>query len=316
MRPFNYGYALHTALDMRYTFNNKKNIDFGEKMKDTGLTTREYVNTVIKGRPRNIHKGDCGKVLVIAGSTGMAGAAVLCAKGTLRAGSGLVKILVPRDLFTIIQIGVPEATCVSRDVSLLDLGGFDAIAIGPGLGDDEKNQELIKTVLDNFQKTIVLDADGINGISRYGLLATLKNTKGNVILTPHYGEAVRLLSHCQVEGIESMNREEMAKALVENTNATCILKGENTLVATLEGKTYINTTGNPGMATGGSGDVLTGIIASLAGQGLKPEDAARAGVFAHGLAGDLCAEHLGETGMTSLDIATMVALAFKDIIGK
>lgn len=282
----------------------------------TGLITLEYVNTVIKERPKDIHKGDCGKVLVIAGSVGMAGAAMLCARGALRAGAGLVRISVPRELYSILQVGVPEATCVPRELSLPEIEACDAIAIGPGLGDDEQSFGLIRTILNNYKKTIVLDADGINAVSRADLGQALRETKAEVIMTPHPGEAARFLRYMKVGSLSDMERLQVAELLAEKSKATCVLKGSATLVTTKSGDSYTNTTGNPGMAAGGSGDVLTGIIAALAGQGLAPEDCAKAGVFLHGMAGDLCAEVYGETGMTSMDIANMTALAFKKIIGK
>lgn len=284
-------------------------------MCNTGLINLEYVNTVIKERPRDIHKGDCGRVLVIAGSVGMAGAAMLCARGALRSGAGLVRISAPEELYPILQVGVPEATCVSRDISRLDYMAADAIAIGPGLGDDDSNGEIIRTILENYKKTVVLDADGINTIVRADLGQALMNTEAKVIMTPHPGEAKRFLEYFGLDAnIE--NREKTVDDLVVCSNAVCILKGSGTLVAAPHEKSYINTTGNPGMATGGSGDVLTGIIAALAGQGLEPVDAARAGVFIHGMAGDISAQQMGETGMTAMDIANNTALAFKQIIGK
>lgn len=280
-----------------------------------GLIDLKYVNTVIKERPRDIHKGDCGRVLVIAGSVGMAGAAMLCARGALRSGAGLVRISAPEELYPILQVGVPEATCVSRDISRLDYGSHDVIAIGPGLGDDAANGDLIREILENYKKTIVLDADGINTVHRCNLGEALRNTEASVIITPHPGEAARLLAYyCEEADLD--DRTGTLRKLQKHTRAICVLKGSGTLVAGHDGKTYINTTGNPGMATGGSGDVLTGIIAALAGQKLEPEDAAKAGVFIHGLAGDIAAVRTGETGMTAMDIAEMTAAAFKQIIGK
>lgn len=285
-------------------------------MKKTGLITLEYVNTVIKERPRDIHKGDCGKVLVIAGSEGMAGAAVLCARGALRAGAGLVRISAPKELYPILQVGTPEATCVPRDLSSLDFMGCDAIAIGPGLGDDKSNEALIRGILNAYDKTIVLDADGLNAVGRFDLGQDLKKTKAQVIMTPHPGEAARLLRYAGCPDTVIRDRQETAKTLSSWASAICVLKGSETLVATERGDSYTNTTGNPGMATGGSGDVLTGIIAALAGQRLAPLDCAKAGVFIHGMAGDRSAELLGQTGMTAMDIADNTALAFKQIIGK
>lgn len=284
-------------------------------MRETCLIDLEYVNTVIKERPRDIHKGDCGRVLVIAGSVGMAGAAMLCARGALRAGAGLVRISAPEELYPILQVGVPEATCVSRDISRLDYMAHDVIAIGPGLGDDAGNDELIRTILENYKKTIVLDADGINTIVRADLGQTLINTEAKVIMTPHPGEAKRFLEYFGLD-VNTKNREKTVDDLVVCSNAICVLKGSGTLVAAPHEKSYINTTGNPGMATGGSGDVLTGIIAALAGQDVEPVNAARAGVFIHGMAGDISAEQMGETGMTAMDIANNTALAFKRIIGR
>ncbi len=284
-------------------------------MCNTGLINLEYVNTVIKERPRDIHKGDCGRALVIAGSVGMAGAAMLCARGTLRSGAGLVRISAPEELYPILQVGVPEATCVSRDISRLDYMAADAIAIGPGLGDDDSNGEIIRTIFENYKKTVVLDADGINTIVRADLGQALMNTEAKVVMTPHPGEAKRFLEYFGLD-VNTEDREKTVDDLVVCSNAVCLLKGSGTLVAAPHEKSYINTTGNPGMATGGSGDVLTGIIAALAGQGLEPVDAARAGVFIHGMAGDISAQQMGETGMTAMDIANNTALAFKQIIGK
>lgn len=275
-----------------------------------GLITDEYVNTVIKRRKRNIHKGDCGKILLIAGSKGMAGAAVLCAKGALRSGAGLVKISAPEEIFPIIQTGVTEATCVSRESLNLDRLSFDAVAAGPGLGEDKENGYLIKKILKEYEKTFVLDADGLNQISINHMQENLRCASCNVIITPHIGEAARLLNMSITEAKET-DRQKLAELLVEATNAIVVLKGENTIVATTKGNSYTNTTGNPGMATGGSGDVLTGIITSLAGQGLLPEDAAKAGVYLHGLAGDMGAEHFGEYGLIAGDLPEMTALAIK-----
>ena len=282
-------------------------------MKETGLITGEYVNTVIRKRKRELHKGEAGRVLVIAGSKGMAGAAILCCRGALRAGAGLVTAAVPEALVPILQTAVPEATCITRETfSNLELSGYDAIAAGPGLGDDAGNVELIERILNEYGKTVVLDADGLNTLARCDRVAQLKRASAQVIITPHMGEARRLLSMIKYQPIN--HRQALADKLVETTGATVVLKGPGTLVTSVSFHSYTNTTGNPGMATGGTGDVLTGIIAALAGQGLSPLDAARAGVYVHGLAGDLAAEMLSEYGMTAGDLADMTALAFKKIL--
>lgn len=282
-------------------------------MKD-GLITLEYVNTVIKRRKRNIHKGDCGRILLIAGSLGMAGAAVLCGRGALRSGAGLVRIATLEEIFSIIQVGVPEATCVSRKSLNLDKMNYDCISAGPGLGEELEDADLIRKILQEYEGTFVLDADGLNQIAKNNMQEELKNSLCKVIITPHIGEAARLLS-IDITNAKTMDRQELSTRLVEKTNAIVVLKGEGTIVATPEGNSYTNTTGNPGMATGGAGDVLTGIITSLSGQGLLPEDAAKAGVYLHGLAGDLGAQRFGEYGLIAGDIAEMTALAIKKILG-
>lgn len=279
-------------------------------MKNDGLITSAYVNTFIKKRERDIHKGNCGKVLVVAGSKGMAGAAVLCARAALRTGAGLVRVSIPDELFPIVQIGVPEATCITRERIFEDLMQYSVIAVGPGLGVDAENGRMIKKILYMTDKPVVLDADGLNALKDE--LDTMKNSRAKLIITPHPGEAARLLDQktSEVNG----DRLASARGLAAATGAITVLKGAGSIVATPEGKTYINTTGNPGMATGGSGDVLTGVIAALAGQGLDPEAAAAAGVYLHGLAGDIASDQMGEYGLIASDIANMVALAVKSIL--
>ncbi|MBR6529509.1 MAG: NAD(P)H-hydrate dehydratase [Firmicutes bacterium] len=285
-------------------------------MKDS-IITKEFVQTIIGKRDREIHKGDCGRILIVAGSTGMAGAAILAARAALRCGSGLVQVAIPKDLFPIVQVGVPEATCLERDFESIDLSLYDAVAVGPGIGQSKDSIDSVKYILENYDGPIVLDADGLNVVAYNDLFMQLREKK-NVIITPHIGEARRLLA----VNTDGMERKEIALELVKKTNAVSVLKGHATVVAVGDSKTYINTTGNPGMATAGSGDVLTGIIASLLGQrktGLKtpitPEDAALAGVFIHGMAGDLAAEAIGEYGLIATDISYYTAIAIKEILG-
>ena len=280
------------------------------------IITEKTVKTIIAKRNREIHKGDCGRILIVAGSEGMAGAAVLAARGALRAGSGLVQVAVPRELFPVVQVGVPEATCLERDFSNIDLDRYDAAAIGPGLGESESSVKAVRHMIENFDGTLVLDADGLNVVAHNNLFVALKRRKtGSTVITPHIGEAKRLLG----DYFNSTEREYNARALYEKTGAISVLKGNATLVATGKEETYTNTTGNPGMATAGSGDVLTGIITGLAGQ-KKPDgtrftaqEAAVCGVFVHGLAGDLAAEALGEYGLIAGDLAYYTALALKKL---
>ena len=241
------------------------------------LITKEYVNNIIRKRPQDIHKGQCGRVLIIAGSRAMTGAAVLCAKGAFRAGAGLVYVSIPEEVFPVVQISVPEAICVLRSPET-DFGIYDAVAVGPGIGVDAENTQIIRKILKEYKKTVVIDADGLNTVAAADLFEDMRTSSADIVITPHMGEAARLLD------IMPAGREEIAEKLSELTGATAVLKGAGTIVASAGGKSYTNTTGNPGMATAGSGDTLTGIIASLAAQGYSSFDAAACGVYIHGLA--------------------------------
>lgn len=298
-------------------------------MENTGLITLEYVNTVIKERPAEIHKGQCGRVLIAAGSVGMAGAAVLAARGALRSGAGLVKIAAPYEIFNILQTAVPQATCMDVsdgfDQGSLDI--YNAIAVGPGLGVDERTYLLIRDILKHYNGPVVLDADGINCICRFdeGLMC-IRERNHPVVLTPHVGEADRLLTALGEENVKSLGRQKAAEIISRHTGAVVLLKGAGTVVTGISHtdvevtadrrETYINTTGNAGMATGGSGDVLTGVIAALIGCGTDPFDAAKAGAFMHGLAGDIAADIHGQWGMTAVEIAESLPAAFKKVVGK
>ena len=294
------------------------------------MITAELVHTKLRKRRREIHKGDCGRVLLVAGSEGMMGAAVLASRAALRSGAGLVQLAVPEALFPVAQIAVPEATCRPRSFSPEDLARYDAVAVGPGLGTDRESVEAVRTILEFYEGPLVLDADALNIIAdpENQLYLLLRIRKGDTVITPHIGEAQRLLKAAengdQYFARSAEERQTMAQALVELTGSTVVLKGWGSLVATEGEKTYTNTTGNPGMATGGSGDVLTGIIAGLWGQTqtepdgterkLTAHEAAVCGVFVHGLAGDLAAEELGEYGMIAGDIAGKTPLALKRIL--
>jgi len=280
-------------------------------MKILGLIDREYVHTVIRKRPRDIHKGDCGRVLLICGSREMAGAAVFATRAAIKSGSGLVFTCTDKKIFPVLQISVPEGICKSWDKVKDDFMHYDAIAIGPGMGTDGDITAVLHQILSFYRGPLILDADALNAIAaNLHLQELVRETRAKVIITPHVGEAGRLLAGFDVR---SMSREEMAEALTKKYRCIVVMKGAGTLVALSEDAAYINTTGNPGMATAGSGDVLTGVITSLAGQGLSAEDAAKAGVFIHGLAGDLGADRFGEYGLTASDIADYVPFALKEM---
>jgi len=298
--------------------------------------TQNMVRQLLPVRRPDSHKGTYGKVLVIAGSVGMAGAAALCAGASLRGGSGLVRALVPRELFTAVHVSVPEATCVDRDAflasskSLDGLADYDAVAIGPGLGTDEDAVNLVTEVLRNYKGALVIDADALNIIaSRPEILSPASRR----VITPHPGEAGRLLGISSAE--VNANRADSALALAERYGAVALLKGHGTIVAAPSAGTpapydsctpstpstpvtgtpapYINPTGNPGMATAGSGDVLTGLILSLLGQGLSAADAALAGAYLHGLAGDIAAKEKGYYGLIASDIRDAIPYAILNL---
>ena len=263
-------------------------------------------------RPRASHKGDFGRVLIIAGQEGMMGAAILALRGALRSGAGLATVSCDPCFFPIIHTGIPEAICKGRSFSTEDLSTYDSIAIGPGLGMEKKTEALLQMVLENYKGPLILDADALN------MLATSKvstaQCKARLVMTPHEGEAARLL-HTDVGTVRS-NRLDAARAIASRFFACCVLKGPDTLVVSERGDAFVNTRGNPGMATGGSGDVLTGILAGLSGQCAKNNAplirVISAGVYIHGLAGDLAAEAIGEYGLIAGDIAAHVPFAIKE----
>lgn len=281
------------------------------------IITEKTVKNIIERRDREIHKGSCGRILIAAGSVGMAGAAVLSARGALRSGAGLVQLSVPQEIFPIVQTGVLEATCLTDSLDNIDLSRYNAAAAGPGLGDSRQSVEKVRILLDSFDGPLVLDADGLNIAAREDFFDLMRARGGRLIITPHIGEARRLMGK---DFSEKMTRRELAEALAQKTGAVTVLKGAGTVVAAEGQKTYTNTTGNPGMATAGSGDVLTGIVTSLCGQRhsdgrpIEPLEAALAGVYIHGLAGDLGTEEKGEYGLIAGDIAEYTALAVKKIL--
>lgn len=252
------------------------------------MITEKTVQNIIGRRNKEIHKGDCGRIMIAAGSEGMAGAAILAARSALRAGSGLVRTAIPKCLFPIVQVGVPEATCIERRLPIQNLADFDAVCAGPGLGEGKESIDFVKELLISYEKTLIVDADGLNIIAHCGLFDLLRRRADlypeQTILTPHMGEARRLLETedpaCTAApaapkisaasgagpAASAAARGRIAAALVRKTRAIIVLKGAGTLVAAEGRQTYTNTTGNPGMATAGSGDVLSGIITGLAGQ--------------------------------------------------
>ena len=271
-------------------------------MEIKGYTEGEFAGRLFLPRLADSHKGDYGRVLIAAGSFGMAGACAFSAKSALRTGSGLVMILTPEGNVPVLQILCPEAVCLSARDALGRLAGFDAVAAGSGMGKSSEAGDVLSEILAGYEGPLLLDADGLNMVSENRKVAdAFRRRKENLrktVVTPHMGEAARLLGKDSLKG---MRKEEICRALFEKYGAVTVLKGHETFVA-YENEIWINPTGNPGMATAGSGDALTGIIVSLMGQGHDPLTAARAGVYLHGLAGDLAAEEKGEYSLTVSDI--------------
>lgn len=251
------------------------------------------------------HKGDFGKILLLCGSMGFTDAAALAARGALRSGAGLVFLGVPQCIYAIEAVKLTEPVVfplpdecgklgVSAVAQILErLPGMDAVLLGPGLGQSDGVFQVAKDVAEHFEGPLVVDADGINVLARHKDI--LRGRKGPTILTPHAGEFARL------GGNVSDGRVESAVAMAQELGCILLLKGHETVITDGE-QVYLNSTGNPGMAVGGSGDVLAGIIVSLLGQGIAPLEAAACGAWLHGAAGDLCAAELGQYGMLPGDL--------------
>lgn len=261
----------------------------------------------LAARPRDGHKGTFGTVLVVAGSQGMLGAAILTSRGALRGGAGLVRTALPAELMAPFTVAVPAATTLDRDTEPLAgaIAAVEAVVCGPGLGTSAASRALLDAVLDaSGEVPTVLDADALN------LLAPLSSTlRAGVVLTPHPGEAGRLLS--TDAGAVQGDREASALELARKSGGVVVLKGAGTVVTDGD-RIYRNDTGNPGLATGGSGDVLSGLVGALLAQGLAPFDAACLGVHVHGAAGDLVAGRLSEAGMCAEDLP----LAIAEVLGR
>jgi hydroxyethylthiazole kinase-like uncharacterized protein yjeF len=276
------------------------------------------------------NKGNYGHALVVAGSLGKSGAAILAARGVLRSGAGLVTVATPRDVLPIVAAGMPEMMTAPLDATEagtaslrnLDYGRFDEIlrgksvlAIGPGLSTQQETQQFIRLVVGQTELPMVLDADGLNAFA--GLADTLNERRvSSLVLTPHPGEMARLLGTSAKE--VQARRLDVALEAAGRWRAHVILKGFHTILATPSGCAYINTTGNPRMATGGTGDVLTGILAGLTAQ-FGVEDWARVlslGIYLHGLAGDLAAARVGEAPLVASDLIDAIPEAYSRILAE
>lgn len=275
---------------------------------------REQVLSILPDRAVDAHKGNFGKILLLCGARGYTGAAYLAAMGALRSGAGLVFLGVPESIYAIEAVKLNEAivfplpdedgklSAAAIPEILKRLPQLDAVLIGPGLGQSDGVFQVVKTVLENTSCPVVLDADGINAIAQHKDI--VRGRTAPTILTPHAGEFARL------GGCADAERAAAAEQMARDLGCIMLLKGHHTVI-TDGSATYINPTGNPGMAVGGSGDVLAGIITALLGQGLAPLEAAACGAWLHGAAGDLCAAQIGQYGMLPTDMVHVLPRLLK-----
>jgi NAD(P)H-hydrate epimerase len=272
--------------------------------------TREFVRESLPVRDPEGHKGTFGKVNILAGSVGFTGAPAFAAQGAVRTGSGLVFLWVPQAVWPVLAVKCAEsmpAPVPPFPVLLDKMNGGDGALIGPGLGRSRATDVRTCRLVERVTVPLVLDADGINAVAEH--IHSLDTRRGRLtVLTPHDGEFLRLTRE---KGI-GPDREAAASAFARQHGCVLVLKGHRTITAFPDGETFVNTTGNPGMAKGGSGDVLAGMILSLLGQGIDPKRAVPAAVWLHGRAGDLAAARLGEYGMTPSDLLQEIPFAIQD----
>lgn len=295
-----------------------------EEAKGIEFVDGSLARSILRRRSPNAHKGDFGHCLILAGATGKTGAAAMAANSAVRTGSGLVTLAVPASLNHVLEVKTTEAmTMPLHDAGtgwLADhswpviadiLQGKDAVAVGPGIGRHPETVSLVRLLVEDVENPLVIDADGLNAIADDVAVLHRKRSSA-VVLTPHPGELARL-SGMSVADIER-DRLAAASAFAGQYGVYLLLKGAGTVVASPDGSISVNGSGNPGMASGGMGDVLTGVIVSLLGQGYHPVDACRLGVYIHGYAADLVASEKGEIGMSAVDVQEKLPYAFKNLV--
>ncbi len=318
------GIKVNADLSISHSDDNAVAVVCGEDASGSKVNNETLLKmkNLMPRRKPDAHKGDFGKVFILGASKGMTGAVCLSAMGALRCGCGLLNVGVPESVYSVVATKLTEAMTMgysdyegkfsadnSRDITerinLSDVTGF-----GMGFGQSEHCSKLIFDIIEKAEKPLVIDADGINAVS--GNIDILKKLKVKAVITPHPMEMSRLTGKSVLE----IQKDRLGAALgfSEKYNVVTVLKGEHTVVADTDGRYYINETGNPGMATGGSGDVLTGMIASFIGQGLSQFKSSVLSVYLHGRAGDLAAEELGEHSVIASDILNKIPLAIKELV--
>jgi ADP-dependent NAD(P)H-hydrate dehydratase / NAD(P)H-hydrate epimerase len=275
------------------------------------LTTPRDLQPLVAPRLAATHKGTYGHLAVIAGSPGRSGAAVMCARGAIRTGVGLVSVITDAETAALVHAGVIEAMTDSGDDVAQFIANKDAVLIGPGLADNDAGYARVRELVAALDLPSIIDASALNAFaSRANELNPHKRPR---VITPHPGELARLLGTTA----KAVNDDRIAAALeaARVTQCVVVLKGHQTLVADPDGQVRVNPTGNPGMATGGMGDVLSGVIGALLARGVEPFEAATCGVYLHGLAGDILKDEIGDTGLAATDVAERIPLAIQRVRG-
>jgi hydroxyethylthiazole kinase-like uncharacterized protein yjeF len=271
--------------------------------------SKKYIKAILRKRNALSHKGDYGKAIIVAGSFGKMGAAVLAAKACLRTGVGLLTMYIPACGYTVLQTAVPEAMVMCDEhekmiTATVNFDRFNVMGIGCGLGTSTETAKALKDILLNYDRPIVIDADAINIIGNNKRL--LKSVPAQSIFTPHQMEFERLIGKTNTKAEE----EKLQKAFSKKHKVFVVLKGHETFITCPCGKSYTNTTGNAGMAKGGSGDALTGMLTALLAQGYTAEQSCVTGVYLHGLAGDIAVKKTGEYSLLPSDLIDNIGKAF------
>jgi ADP-dependent NAD(P)H-hydrate dehydratase / NAD(P)H-hydrate epimerase len=287
----------------------------------TYLVERSDLRRIIPKRPIHAHKYSTGKVLVLAGSKGLTGAAAMCCTSAMKAGAGAVVLGTPENVYPILARKMTEVmtfplpatgegtlSLASLDGIMAKLEWADVLLLGPGLSQNHETQQLIMKLLIEYRGKILIDADGLNAVAALGI-SKLRSSRAQMILTPHVGEFSRLTGSSSDE--IAKHRIDVARGLAKKIGATVVLKGVPTVTASKDGICMLNSTGNPGLATAGTGDVLSGIISGLWAQGLIDAEAAYAGVYLHGLSGDITAKKMGERGLLANDVIEFLPAAMQ-----